>query len=142
MKKMLVILVLLLIAFAVVIPAAAGNGPGGGGKGGGSGTGQGQQGTRGTFAITGTIASIGTNTVTIKVVRGNKLVQPYLGTELTVTVTSRTRYLYKDGTTTSAIGFADLKVGQPVSVHGTLAENVWTTSRITIGASLRCLPLP
>jgi len=141
MKKMLVILVVLLIAFAVVIPAAAGNGPGGGGKGGG-GTGQGQHGPRGTFAITGTIASIGTNTVTIEVIRGNKLVQPYLGTELTVTVTSRTRYLYKDGTTTSAIGFADLKVGQPVSVHGTLVENVWTTSRITVGALLSCLPLP
>jgi hypothetical protein len=141
MKKMLVILVVLLIAFAVVIPAAAGNGPGGGGKG-GSGTGQGQQGTRGTFALTGTIAAIGTNTVSINVIRGNKLVQPYLGTELTVTVTSRTRYLYKDGTTTSAIGFADLKVGQPVSVHGTLAENVWVTSRITVGASLSCLPLP
>ncbi len=142
MKKMLVILVVLLLAFAVAIPAAAGNGPGGGGKGGGSGTGQGQQGTRGIFAITGTIAAIGTDTVSINVFRGNKLVQPYLGTELTVTVTSRTRYLYKDGTTTSAIGFADLKVGQPVSVHGRVADAIWTTSRITVGASLSCLPLP
>jgi hypothetical protein len=78
----------------------------------------------------------------MNVVRGNKLVQPYLGTELTVTVTSRTRYLYKDGTTTSAIGFADLKVGQPVSVNGRVVNTIWTTSRITVGASLSCLPLP
>jgi hypothetical protein len=144
MKKMLVLLVVLMLTFAMVIPAAAGNGPGGGGNGGGSGTGPGtgqeQQGTRGTFAITGTIAAIGTNTVTINVSRGNKLVQPYLGTQVTVTVTSGTRYLYKDGTTITTIGFADLKVGQPVSVNGILANNVWTVSRITVGASLSCLP--
>jgi hypothetical protein len=141
MKKMLAILVVLLLAFAMVIPAAAGNGPGGSGKGSGSGTGQGQQGSRGIFAITGTITALGSNTVSINVNRGNKLVQPYLGTELTVTVTSRTRYLYKDGTTTSVIGFADLKVGQPVSVHGRVADEIWTTSRITVGASLSCLNL-
>jgi hypothetical protein len=143
MKKMLVLLVVLMFTFAMVIPAAAGNGPGGGGNGGGSGTGsgtgQGQRGTRGTFAITGTIAAIGTNTVTINVSRGNKPVQPYLGTQVTVTVTSGTRYLYKDSTITM-IGFDDLKVGQPVSVNGILANNVWTVSRITVGASLSCLP--
>jgi hypothetical protein len=146
MKKMLVLLVVLMLTFALVIPAAAGNGPGGGGKGNGtgsgtgSGTGQGQQGTRGTFAITGTIASVGTSTVTINVVHGNKLVHPYLGTQVTVTATSQTRYLYKDGTTSTTIGFADLKVGQPVSVNGTAANNVWTVTRITVGASLSCLP--
>jgi len=144
MKKMLVLLVVLMLTFAIVIPAAAGNGPGGGGNGGGNGTGpgtgQGQQGTRGTFAITGTIAAIGTNSVTINVTRANKLVQPYLGTQVTVTVTSGTRYLYKDGTTITTIGFADLKVGQPVSVNGILANNIWTVSRITVGASLSCLP--
>ena len=144
MKKMLVLLVVLMLTFAMVIPAAAGNGPGGGGNGGGNGTGpgtgQGQQGTRGTFAITGTIAAIGTNSVTINVTRGNKLVQPYLGTQLTMTVTSGIRYLYKDGTTITTIGFADLKVGQPVSVNGILANNIWTVSRITVGASLSCLP--
>jgi hypothetical protein len=142
MKKMLVLIVILMLTFATVIPAAAGNGPGGGGKDGGTGsvTGQGQQVTRGTFAITGTIATIGTNSVTINVTRGNKLVQPYLGTQVTVTVTSGTRYLYKDGTTITTIGFADLKVGQPVSVNGILVNNVWTVSRITVGASLSCLP--
>ena len=140
MKKMLVLLVVLMLTFAIVIPAAAGNGPGGGGNGTGPGTGQGQQGTRGTFAITGTIAAIGTNSVTINVTRANKLVQPYLGTQLTMTVTSGIRYLYKDGTTITTIGFADLKVGQPVSVNGILANNIWTVSRITVGASLSCLP--
>jgi hypothetical protein len=90
--------------------------------------------------LVGKIAAIGTNTVTIDVIRGNKLVQPYIGSQVTVTVTSRTRYLYKDGTTTRPIGFADLKVGQKDSVNGTVANNVWTVSRITVGAALSCLP--
>ncbi len=143
MKRIVTLFVALVMVFAFTIPASAGgNGPGGGNGSGGAGTGsgQGQQGTRGTFAITGTITAIGTNTVTINVVRGNKLVQPHLGTQVTVTVTSRTRYIYKDGTTTTTIGFADLQVGQPVSINGTVANNVWTVSRITVGASLSCLP--
>lgn len=142
MKKIVILFVVLVMVFAFTIPASAGGfGPGGGNGSGGtvSGSGQGQQGTRSTFAMTGTIAAIETNTITIEVIRGNKLVQSYLGTQVTVTVTSRTRYLYKDGTTTS-IGFADLQVGQKVSLNGTLANNVWTVSRITVSASLSCLP--
>ncbi|MEZ0397116.1 MAG: DUF5666 domain-containing protein [Anaerolineales bacterium] len=139
MKKFSVILLVLVLALALVAPAAAaGNGPGSGG----SGNGNGQQGPRGTFAITGTITAIGPNTVTVQVYRGNTLVQPYLGTPVTVTVTAGTRYLFKSSSaaTATAITFADLRVGNPVSVNGTLANNVWTASRITVGASLSCLP--
>jgi hypothetical protein len=143
MKKIVILFVVLVLVFTFAIPAAAGGyGPGGGnGSGGtGSGSGQGQHGTRSNFAMVGTIAAIGTNTVTINVIHGNKLVQPFLGTQVTVTMTSQTRYLYKDGTTITTIGFADLKVGQQVSVNGMFANSVWTVSRITVGASLSCLP--
>lgn len=137
MKKYIVALLVLVLTLALVAPAAAaGNGPGSGGSG------SGQQGPRGTFAITGTIAAIGPNTVTIQVYRGNTLVQPYLGTPVTVTVTAGTRYLFKSSTaaTATTITFADLRVGNPVSVNGTVANNVWTASRITVGATLSCLP--
>lgn len=140
MKKYLVALLVVVLALALVAPvAAAGKGPGGGT---GSGTGSGQQGPRGTFAITGTITAIGPNTVTIQVYRGNTLVQPYLGTPVSVTVTASTRYLFKSSTSATAttITFADLRVGNPVSVNGTVANNVWTASRVTVGASLSCLP--
>jgi hypothetical protein len=161
MKKIVILLVVLVIVFAFTIPASAGgNGPGSGigpgdgtgpvgglgpiggtdSGGKGSGSGQGQQGARGIFIMVGEITAIGTDTVTINVIRGNKLVQPYLGTQVTVTVTSNTRYLYKDGTTTTTIGFVDLQVGQSVSVNGNVANNVWAVSRITVGASLSCLP--
>jgi len=133
MKKLFVLLAVFALAFAAVTPAfAAGKGPGGG---------QGsQKGPRGTFALVGTISAIGSNTVTVQVIRGNNLVKPYIGTPVTVTVSSATRYLYRDGATTTTISFADLKVGQPVSVNGTLANSVWIATRITVGASLSCLP--
>lgn len=120
----------------------SGYGPLGGNGSGGtvSGNGQVKQAARGIFTMTGTITAIGTSMVTVNVLQGSKLVQPYLDTQMAVTVTSQTRYLYKDGTTTTTIGFSALQVGQKVSVQGRLANNIWTVSRITVGASLSCLP--
>jgi len=133
MKKLFVLLAVFALAFAAVTPVfAARQGPG---HGQGS-----QKGPRGTFAMTGYITAIGSNTVTIQVYRGNNLVKPYLGQSLKVTVTAATRYLFKDGTTTTPITFTDLKVGDPVSANGTVANGIWTTKRITVGASLSCLP--
>ena len=90
--------------------------------------------------MVGKIANLGPNSVTIDVIRGDKLVHPFLGTPVTVTVTPQTRYLYRDVSTTKLIIFSDLQVGQPVSVSGTVANGIWTASRITVGASLICLP--
>jgi hypothetical protein len=157
MKKYFVVFLVLMMAFAFAVPAAAkGNGPdtGNGVACGGNSTrgnssvnnqngsvnGQAQQGKRNTFAVTGTIVSIGTDTVTIDAVRGNKLVQPYLGSSITLTVTSQTRYLYNDGTSVTSISLSDLKVDQPVSVNGIFKNGVWSVLRITVGASLNCLP--
>lgn len=133
MNKLFVLLAVFALAFAAVTPAfAAGQGPG---QGQGS-----QKGPRGTFALVGTISAIGSNTVTIQVYRGNNLVKLYIGQQLTVTVNAATRILFKNGTTTTPITFTDLKVGDPVSANGTVANGVWTTKRITVGASLSCLP--
>jgi hypothetical protein len=154
MKKWIVLFVVVVLTVVIVIPAfAKGNGPFGGGNGGGtSGITNGygiltgsvtrfaRQGSQSTFILVGTITAIGTDTVTIDVYRGNKLVQPYTGTQVTVTVTSLTKYLLRNGTTATVISITDLGVGQPVSVYGTLANNIWTTSRITVGAALLCLP--
>lgn len=154
MKKWIVLFVVVVLTVVIIVPAfAKGNGPFGGGNGGGtsgittgygiltgSGTGFAQQGSQSIFIMEGTISAIGTDSVTIDVYRGNKLVQPYLGTQVTVTVTTLTRYLLRNGTTTTVISLSDLSIGQPVSVYGTLADNIWTTSRITVGAALLCLP--
>jgi len=92
------------------------------------------------FLMTGKIAEIGADYVVINVIRGNKLVKPFVGTLATVLVTPTTRYRYTDGVTTVKITFADLQVDQKVSVYGTFTDNVWTATRITVGAKLSCLP--
>jgi|WetSurMetagenome_2_1015567.scaffolds.fasta_scaffold447165_2 hypothetical protein len=90
-------------------------------------------GPRGNFALAGKINAIKDGTVTVQVLTGNMLVKPYLNKDLTVSMTSSTRYLLKDGT---VIAFTDLKVGDAVSVNGTVVNQVWTASRITVGAQL------
>ena len=109
MKKIVILFVVLVMVLAFTIPASAsGIGPGDGtGPIGGLGPirgndsgrngyviGQGLQGSATIFVMVGIISALGTNTVTIEVISGNKLVHPSLGTQVTVTVASQTRYLY------------------------------------------------
>ncbi len=143
MKKLLTILSVIVITFLIVTPVfAAGKGPTDGRNGAGSGSTvrTEQKSPRGTFALTGTIAEVGTNYVTVNVLRGNKLVQPYISTQIKLTLTSNTRFLFTDGVTTTVISLADLQVDQTVSVNGLVVNDIWAATRITVGASLSCLP--
>jgi hypothetical protein len=126
MKRTYAILLALVMLAVTIIPALAAPEAG--------------QGPRGTFALVGNITAIGANSVTVKVVSGNNLIKPYVGKELTVTVTASTRYLLKNNGVVTAITFGDLKVGQAVSINGAAANNVWTANRVTVGASISCLP--
>ena len=126
MKKLFVVALALLIALIAVSPAFAAGG------------------ARGTFSLVATISAIDSvsGAVTVTVVKGNTLVKSYVGQNLVMTTIASTRYLYKSSATSIpvAITFADLKVGDAVSVSGKLANGVWTAARITVGASLTCLP--
>ena len=130
MKKLFIVAMALLIALATVTPALATGG--GGGKG-----------PRGTIALVGAITAVDTasGVVTVRVLKGNKLVHPYIGQNLALATTSSTRYLYKSSATAipTAIALADLRIGDPASVNG-VANGEWTASRITVGASLSCFP--
>ncbi|NWG05829.1 MAG: hypothetical protein HXY35_03975 [Chloroflexi bacterium] len=119
MKRWILVMLVLGLFFASASPVmAAGPGP------------------RGTFAFSGKITAIGDGTITVQVLAGNKLVRPYLGKELNVTVAGSTRFLLKNGTVVTPITFTDLKVGDAVSLNGTVANQVWTAKRVTIGAQL------
>jgi hypothetical protein len=142
MKKIGIFIVILVMVFAFTIPAAAGGHVGGSGNvssSSGTGMGQGLPGGRGTFVMVGTITALGTNSVTIDVVRGNKLVQPIIATQMTITVTPQTLIQYRDATSITMISFADLQVGQQASISGIALNSVWMVYRITIGAVLSCL---
>ncbi|MFH2040175.1 MAG: DUF5666 domain-containing protein [Chloroflexota bacterium] len=146
MKKSSVLILVIVIAFALVIPVAA-KGPGTGGNGpgvpfGGQGTmaayTQAQQGPRQIFAMVGTIESIDPvlKTLTIKVIKGNKLVQASKGKSVTVITDNLTRYLRKTGTAVIPISFDDLREGDRVSVNGVYLNSTWKANRITVGAFL------
>ena len=65
-----------------------------------------------------------------------------IDTKEPVTITTKTRFYYKtaDSLFATRITFADLAIDDPVSVNGTVKDFVWTTTRITVGATLDCLP--
>ncbi|MBI4732855.1 MAG: hypothetical protein HY781_12170 [Chloroflexi bacterium] len=155
MKKILLPFIVIVLLAVAVLPASAGNGPGNGPgnpqatpqpvpQGQGTLTTYRQSSPRGTFAITGTITAIdATNkTITVTVLRGNNLAKPYINLSVTVVTTAKTRFLYKASTTSTAtaITIADLAIDDVVSINGTMANNIWTASRVTEGASLNCLP--
>ena len=126
MKKILVVAIAFVLALTAVVPAFAAGGP------------------RGSFTLIATISAIDpvSGAVTVSVMKGNALAKSYIGQSVVLTTTAQTRYLYKSSPTAvpALIPFADLKVGNAVSVNGTLANGVWTTTRITVGAKLTCLP--
>ncbi len=133
MKKVLIVALTLALVAIMVIPAsAAGRGPGGGN---GKGTGYARNG----FTLVGTIASFdpAAGAVGVTILQGSKPAQSFVGQTITVQTTSTTSYMLRnpDGTCTAASA-VDLKVGQNVSISGSLVNTVWTAQRITIGAQL------
>ncbi|MDO9301069.1 MAG: hypothetical protein Q7T89_06780, partial [Anaerolineales bacterium] len=92
MKKLFVVTLALLIALTAVGPAFAKGAP------------------RGTFTLVATISAIDpvSGAVTVSVLKGNKLAQPYVNQSLVMSTTAKTRYLYKSSATAvpTAITFA------------------------------------
>ena len=127
MKRWWILLLAVAIVAGVAAPAlAAGNRPP----------------KRMPFNMVGQITAVDTTaaTVTVEVVRGNRVVKPFIGQTVTVQTTAATRFLKKTETGVVPIALADLQVGDAVSVQGRLAGEVWTAYRITVGANLSHLP--
>jgi len=84
------------------------------------------------FALTGTITALGTDSITVLVQNGNRLVKPYIGQELVVQVTDNTRYRQWTPEGCIPIAFEDLEVGDATSIQGTVSEEVFTAARVTV----------
>jgi len=84
------------------------------------------------FALTGTITAIGTDSITVLVGNGNRLIKPYIGQELVVQVTESTRYRQWTPEGCIPITFEDLEVGDTTSMEGTASEDVFTAARVTV----------
>ena len=129
MKKLLIVSLTLFLLAVTVVPVMAAP--------------ETARAPRGPFALVGTISTIDSTTglVTVTVIKGNKLVLPYIGKSVTLKTIASTRYLLKTSPTATAtrITFADLNIGDPVSVQGTFVNGIWTATRITVGATLAFL---
>ncbi len=84
------------------------------------------------FSLTGTITALGTDSITVLVRNGNRLVKPYIGQELLVQVTGATRYRQWTADGCIPITFKDLGVGDATSIQGTVSEEVFTAARVTV----------
>lgn len=92
---------------------------------------------RGTlFTLAGEITAINGDVVSVLVRSGSSVVRPFLGQILDITTTANTRFLLKTPDGTVTITLEDLEVGDKVSVQGSVADDVWTATRITVGAKL------
>jgi len=159
MKKISVLIIVVVMLVLSAVPAfAAGGPPANSGSGSGTcngnqtGLGTGSQfrsgsqiagfGIRTPFALSGTIAAVDlqAKTVTVAVTCGNRLANPYIGTNVTLQTSETTRFLLRsaDGTVTP-ITLAELVVGESVSSHGSLVNGTFNASRITQGALLNCI---
>lgn len=98
----------------------------------------------GSFSLVGKIEAIdaATGTATVHVLKGNKLVQPYLDQSGMLQTAAIMRYLYKATASAVAppIAFSDLNAGDLVSVNGTFAKGIWAVACLTIGVKLSCFP--
>jgi hypothetical protein len=134
MKRLFSVLVLFVLVVATTAPAFA-SGPdlsAGRGKGG-----------KAPFALSGVITGIDlpAGTVKVTVACGNKLVKTHIGQSLSLQTTVMTRFLLRNaGSKATKITFNDLAVGQSVSLQGQLLNNLWSVTRLTVGAELTCLP--
>jgi hypothetical protein len=134
MKRKLAVLVLaVLVALLAASPALAA-GPGGGGREQQhrNGSSQGGWPFRQWFSLVGVITGLDSGSITVQIYNGNRLVQPYIGQELTVEVTGTTRYRQWLPGGCVAISFDDVKVGDTTSVQGVAAEGTFTAQRVTV----------
>jgi hypothetical protein len=127
MKKSLVVLMMVALLLASTVPAFAAKGtppqpP--------------MRNQGGMFTLVGKITAINGHVVTVQVVSGNPIARPYVGQTVALQTTAATRFLQVTASGTVVITLADLQVGQNVSAQGELANNVWTTDRITVGAKI------
>jgi hypothetical protein len=134
MKRLIVLAAVFLLLMATSVPSlAAGSQAPDFGKG---------QGRQTVFNLVGKITELNSDgTITVQAVAGNRPVKPYIGKTLDIQTSEATRFLLRQVDDTALpITYGNLAVGQAVSVHGMLANSVWTATRVTVGAELKHLP--
>lgn len=126
MKKILILTITLGLALSLTTSALAATPQSGRGNG--------------TFSLVGEVTGLDAadQTVTVKVLQGNRWVKAYVGFELTIATTDSTRFLTNDDLITTPVSFSVLAVGDRVSVQGRMVAGAWTAARITVDLKVPC----
>jgi hypothetical protein len=131
-RKLAVLLLVALVALIAATPAlAAGRSRGNErqyGEGGSPERRQIQQ----YFSLVGVITALDGDTITVEVYHGNRIIRPYIGGELTIKLTSSTRYRQWTSDGCIPISFDDLEVGGTTSIQGTVSGGAFIADRITV----------
>jgi hypothetical protein len=131
-RKLAVLLLVALVALIAATPAlAAGRSRGNErqyGEGGSPERRQIQQ----YFSLVGVITALDGDTITVEVYHGNRIIRPYIGEELTIKLTSSTRYRQWQPGGCIPISFDGVAVGDTASIQGTVSDDIFTAQRVPV----------
>lgn len=90
------------------------------------------------FALVGIVTAVDAEAITVEVHNGNRFVKPFLGEELTIQLAETTVYQKwtENGCVTAT--FEDVAVDGAVSIRGTVEDEVFTASTVTVAVPLDC----
>lgn len=93
------------------------------------------------FALVGEVTAVdaAAKTITVEVYSGNQLVKAYIDEELTIVTNEDTMFLRYDAAKCQVLTFADVEVGDYVSVNGNVLNDLFVAKRVTVDVPLNCL---
>jgi hypothetical protein len=95
----------------------------------------------GVFALVGEVTALDgvARTITVMVHTGSGQVKDYIGQELTVTTDSDTLFLLYGAVKCKVIAFADVELGDYISVNGHVVDSLFVAKRVTVDVPLHHL---
>jgi len=92
------------------------------------------------FSLVGQVTALDdvAGTITVQVHSGSKLSKSYVGKELTVTTDENTLFLLYGHAKGDTITFADVELGDDISVNGYVLNGVFVAKRVTVDVPLNC----
>jgi hypothetical protein len=90
------------------------------------------------FALVGEVTALDgvARTITVKVHTGSGQVKDYIGQELTITTNNDTLFLRYSPVKCEVITFADVELGDYISVNGHVVDSLFVAKRVTVDVPL------
>ena len=92
------------------------------------------------FSLAGKVTALDgeAQTITVQVYSGSTLVKSYIGKELTFTTNENTLFLLYGHGKGEQVTFAEVELGDYISVSGNLVKDIFVAKRVTVDVPLNC----